>query len=53
MIEYALVLHEKVTIATEGNISNYYKYQIATSGHVLLHLGSRDLSLAKKSACIW
>ena len=50
LIEDALALYEKVTIATEGNISNHYKYQIASLmtdlGHVLLHLG--QLPLAKK-----
>ena len=49
-IKDALALYEKVTIATEGNISNHYKYQIASLmtdlGHVLLHLG--QLPLAKK-----
>ena len=50
LIEDALALYEKVTIATEGNISNHYKYQIASLmtdlGHVLLYLG--ELPLAKK-----
>ena len=50
LIKDALALYEKVTIATEGNISNHYKYQIASLmtdlGHVLLHLG--QLPLAKK-----
>ena len=46
----ALTLYEKVTIATEGNISDHYKYQIASLMtdlcHVLLYLG--ELPLAKK-----
>lgn len=50
LIEDALALYEKVTIATEGNISDHYKYQIASLmtdlGHVLIYLG--ELSLAKK-----
>ena len=50
LIEGALALYEKVTIATEGNISNHYKYQIASLmtdlGHVLLYLG--ELPLSKK-----
>ena len=50
MIEEALTLYEEVTIATEGNISDHYKYQIASLmtdlGHVLLYLG--ELPLAKK-----
>ena len=50
LIEEALTLYEKVTIATEGNISDHYKYQIASLmtnlGHVLLYLG--ELPLAKK-----
>ena len=50
LIEDALALYEKVTIATEGNISNHYKYLIASLmtdlGHVLLYLG--ELPLAKK-----
>ena len=50
LIEEALSLYERVTIATEGNISDHYKYQIASLmtdlGHVLLYLG--ELPLAKK-----
>ena len=50
LIEEVLTLYKKVTIATEGNISDHYKYQIASLmtdlGHVLLYLG--ELPLAKK-----
>ena len=50
LIEDALALYEKVTIATEGNISNHYKCQIASLmtdlGHVLIYLG--ELPLAKR-----
>ena len=50
LIEEALTLYKKVTIAKEGNISDHYKYQISSLmtdlGHVLLYLG--ELPLAKK-----
>ena len=50
LIEEALALYEKVTVATEGNLSNHYKCQIASLmtdlGHVLIYLG--ELPLAKK-----
>jgi len=50
LIEEAMALYERVTIATEGNLSDHQKSQIASLmtdlGHVLIYLG--EIPLAKK-----
>ena len=50
LIEEALVIHEQVTMATGGNISDHHKSQIASLmidlAHVLIYLG--ELPRAKK-----